>query len=79
MDHQEWLEQHDRMIAEHDKALAEHDERMAEINEKLRHLAIIAEQNEERAGQMMDTFNRMGRLLQIPEQRIDSLEGRRPA
>jgi hypothetical protein len=65
MDHQEWLEQHDKA--------------MAEINEKLRHLAIVAEQNEVRAGQMMDTFNRMGRLLQIHEQRIDSPEGRRPA
>ena len=52
---------------------------LAETGEKLRHLAIVAEQNEERAAQMMDTFNRMGRILQIHEQRIDGLEGRRPA
>jgi hypothetical protein len=48
-------------------------------DEKLCQLAVIAEQNEIRAAQMMDTFNRMGRILQIHEQRIDSLEGRRPA
>jgi len=52
---------------------------LADAGERIRHLAIIAEQNEQRAAQMMDTFNRMGRILQIHEQRIDSLEGRRPA
>ena len=66
---------------------------LEDVGEKLRHLAIIAEQNEIRAGaheerlaaneerlaQFMDTFNRLGRLIQIHEQRIDSLEGRRPA
>ena len=55
------------------------EQNLDDANETLRRLAIIAEQNEERAAQMMDTFNRMGRILQIHEQRIDSLEGRRPA
>jgi hypothetical protein len=59
--------------------LEAHDKAMAEIDEKLRRLAVIAEQNEVRSGQMMDMFNRMGRIIQIHEQRIDSLEGRRPA
>ncbi|HLN08651.1 MAG TPA: hypothetical protein VK281_06810 [Xanthobacteraceae bacterium] len=66
---------------------------LADVGEKLRHIAIIAEQNEiraadheerlvaneERIAQFMETFNRMGRILQIHEQRIDGLEGRRPA
>lgn len=42
---------------------------LGDARERLRHLAIIAEQNEERAAQMMDTFNRMGRILQIHGQR----------
>jgi hypothetical protein len=56
-----------------------HDKRMADVEEKLRHRAVVAEQNEVRAGQMMDLFNRLGRIIQIHEQRIDTLGGRCPA
>ena len=59
--------------------LEAHDKAMPEIDEKLRRLAVIAGQNEVRAGQMMDMFNRVGRIIQTHEQPVDSLEGRRPA
>ena len=68
-----------RNLARISDKLAETDAILAETGEKLRHLAVIAEQNEERAVEFKDTFNRMGRILQIHEQRIDALEGRRPA
>jgi hypothetical protein len=67
------------MTPEENACLARIENALADASEKIRHLAIVAEQNEQRAAQMMDTFNRMGRILQIHEQRIDSLEGRRPA
>jgi len=31
--------------------------------------------NEERLGQLMDTMNRLGRIIEIHEQRLDGLEG----
>ncbi len=67
------------MTPEENARLARIENTLADASEKIRHLAIVAEQNEPRAAQMMDTFNRMGHILQIHEQRIDSLEGRRPA
>jgi hypothetical protein len=42
-----------------------------QTSEKIRHLAITAEQNEVRAGQMMENMNRLGRILEIHDAQID--------
>jgi hypothetical protein len=42
-----------------------------QTGERVRHLAIIAEQNEVRAGHMMENMNRLGRILEIHDARID--------
>jgi len=42
-----------------------------QTGERVRHLAIIAEQNEVRAGQMMENMNRLGRILEIHDAHID--------
>jgi hypothetical protein len=39
--------------------------------EKILNIAIIAEQNEVRAGQMMESMNRLGRILEIHDTQID--------
>lgn len=81
---------HSKAMADHDRAMAEHAETMAridkrlsahmeELDQRLRRIAILAGQNKIRAAQMLDTFNRMGRILQSHEQRIDSIEGHGPA
>jgi chromosome segregation ATPase len=42
-----------------------------QTGEKIRHLAIIAEENEVRAGQMMENMSRLGRILEIHDRHID--------
>ena len=42
-----------------------------QTGERIRHLALIAEQNEVRAGHMMETMNRLGRILEIHDAHID--------
>lgn len=60
-----------------------------DTDEKIRHLAVIAEQNEERAqrmmeaigrldaraGDMMDAIKRLARIADIHDRRIERLEG----
>jgi hypothetical protein len=47
MDHEKWLEQHDRMMADHDLWLARHEEAMARHQEWLaRHEEAMARQEE---------------------------------
>jgi hypothetical protein len=71
---------------ERHEALAQSVELMVaegkQTGERVRHLAIIAEQNEVRAGHMMDTMSRLGRILEIHDaqigqhaHRLDQLEG----
>jgi uncharacterized protein YigA (DUF484 family) len=45
-----------------------------ETGEKIRALAIVAEQNEARAGQMMDAITRMARAVEAHEHRLTNLE-----
>jgi ATP-dependent DNA ligase len=45
-----------------------------ETGQKIRALAILAEQNEVRAGQMMDAIASMARVVEAHERRIDHLE-----
>jgi hypothetical protein len=45
-----------------------------ETGQKIRALAILAEQNEVRAAQMMDAITRMARAVETHEQRIGRLE-----
>ena len=52
--------------------LLHHSQR--DTDEKVRHLAMIAEQNEARSGQMMDAIKRLARIADIHENRIDRLE-----
>jgi chromosome segregation ATPase len=42
-----------------------------QTGEKIRHLAIIAEENEVRAGQMMENMSRLGHILEIHDRHID--------
>jgi hypothetical protein len=46
----------------------------SDTSEKIRHLAVIAEQNEARAGQMMEAIQRLARIADIHETRIRQLE-----
>jgi len=48
---------------------------LADTGEILRRIVVVTERNEGRAAQMMDTFNRMGRILEKHERRLASLEG----
>jgi hypothetical protein len=72
-------------IDERLEALAERHEAMAqgvelllasqrETDEKIRHLAIVAEQNEDRAAQMMEAIRRLARIADHHEDRIERLE-----
>jgi len=45
-----------------------------ETGEKIRVLAIVAEQNEVRAGQMMDAIRILARVVEAHEHRLDALE-----
>jgi hypothetical protein len=45
-----------------------------DTDKKIRGLAIIAEQNEVRAGEMMDSIKRLARIADIHENRIARLE-----
>jgi len=67
--------------------LLQHSQR--DTDEKIRHLAVIAEQNEERAermmeaigrldaraGEMIDAIKRLARIVDIHDRRIERLEG----
>lgn len=46
----------------------------ARTDEKIRHLAVIAEQNEVRAGQMMKSIERLAHIADVHEERIKRLE-----
>jgi hypothetical protein len=48
---------------------------LADTGEILRRIVIVTERNEERAAQMMETFNSMGRILEKYEQRLANREG----
>ncbi len=46
----------------------------SDTNEKMRHLAVIAEQNEVRAGHMMQAIERLAHIADIHDARIQRLE-----
>ena len=46
----------------------------SDTNEKMRHLAVIAEQNEVRAGEMMEAIKRLAHIADIHDARIQRLE-----
>jgi hypothetical protein len=46
----------------------------SDTNEKMRHLAVIAEQNEVRAGQMMEAIKRLAHIADVHDERIQRLE-----
>jgi hypothetical protein len=46
----------------------------SDTNEKMRHLAVIAEENEVRAGQMMEAIKRLAHIADIHDARIQRLE-----
>jgi hypothetical protein len=57
MDHEQWLEQHDRMIADHEQWLHRHHEAIAEIEEMLRQavrLSVREARNERRRRRGLD-------------------------
>jgi len=46
----------------------------SDTNEKMRHLAVIAEENEVRAGQMMEAIKRLAHIADIHDARIQRQE-----
>ena len=46
----------------------------SDTNEKMRHLAVIADQNEVRAAQMMEAIKRLADIADIHDARIERLE-----
>jgi hypothetical protein len=65
-------------ITERQEALVESLEVMrienARTDEKIRHVAVIAEQNEVLAGQMMRSIERLAHIVDVHEERIKRLE-----
>jgi hypothetical protein len=53
--------------------LLHHSQR--DTDENIRHLALIAEQNEVRAAEMMDSIKRLAHIADIHDARISHLEG----